>query len=89
MKFQNFTDLKQLYYQTGVDNKQTVFIFTDVQAIEESFMEDINNILSSGEVPNLFKVSMLSILLFSTFLNMFSLTMLLVYLCDPKLFENI
>ena len=48
-------DLKKLYYQCGVENKPTVFLFTDTQVAEESFLEDINNILSSGEVPNLYK----------------------------------
>ena len=38
-----------------MDNKPTVFLFTDTQVVEESFLEDINNILSSGEVPNLYK----------------------------------
>ncbi|XP_077988088.1 dynein axonemal heavy chain 2-like [Glandiceps talaboti] len=48
-------DLKRLYYQCGVDNKPTIFLFNDTQVVEESFLEDINNILSSGEVPNLYK----------------------------------
>ena len=52
----NLTDLKRLYLQAGVENKPTVFIFTDTQVVEEIFMEDINNILSSGEVPNLYRV---------------------------------
>ena len=49
------TDLRKLYYQAGVENKQTVFLFSDTQVLDESFLEDINNILSSGEVPNLYK----------------------------------
>ncbi|XP_075968107.1 dynein axonemal heavy chain 2 [Anarhichas minor] len=48
-------DIKQLYWLTGVDNKPTVFLFNDTQIVDESFLEDINNILSSGEVPNLYK----------------------------------
>ncbi|XP_029437782.1 dynein heavy chain 2, axonemal isoform X2 [Rhinatrema bivittatum] len=48
-------DIKKLYHQTGVDDKPTVFLFNDTQIVDESFLEDINNILSSGEVPNLFK----------------------------------
>jgi len=48
-------DLWQLYYQAGMENKPTVFLFPDTQVVEEAFLEDINNILSSGEVPNLYK----------------------------------
>lgn len=49
-------DIKKLYRLTGVDNKPTVFLFNDTQIVDESFLEDINNILSSGEVPNLYKL---------------------------------
>nr|XP_057923809.1 dynein axonemal heavy chain 2 isoform X2 [Doryrhamphus excisus] len=48
-------DVKKLYRLTGVDSKPTVFLFNDTQIVDESFLEDINNILSSGEVPNLYK----------------------------------
>ncbi|KAL8578359.1 Dynein heavy chain 2, axonemal [Nucella lapillus] len=48
-------DLKKLYYQCGVEDKPTVFLFNDIQVVEEGFLEDINNILSSGDVPNLYK----------------------------------
>jgi dynein heavy chain len=47
-------DLKKLYEQTGPNNENTVFLFTDNQIVVEEFLEDINNILNSGEVPNLF-----------------------------------
>lgn len=43
-----------------MDNKPTVFLFNDTQIVDESFLEDINNVLSSGEVPNLFKPDELS-----------------------------
>ncbi|CAG5116906.1 unnamed protein product, partial [Candidula unifasciata] len=48
-------DMKKLYSQTGVLNKPTVFLFSDVQAAEKSFFEDVNCILSSGEVANLYR----------------------------------
>eukprot|EP00736_Rhodelphis_marinus_P013382 Rmarinus@m.14828 len=47
-------DIKKLYEQTGVMQKATTFLFSDTQIVEETFLEDINNILSSGEVPNLY-----------------------------------
>ncbi len=47
-------DLRNLYNLAGVENKPTVFLFNDTQVVEETFLEDINNILSSGEVPNLY-----------------------------------
>jgi len=47
-------DLKKLYNKTGVEGKPTMFLFSDTQIKEEAFLEDINNILNSGEVPNLY-----------------------------------
>ncbi|KAL7754402.1 hypothetical protein RI367_000383 [Sorochytrium milnesiophthora] len=47
-------DLKVLYKQAGIQGKQTVFLFSDSQITNEMFLEDISNMLSSGEVPNLF-----------------------------------
>jgi dynein heavy chain len=47
-------DLKSLYRQAGVGNKPSVFLFDDTQIVVEGFLEDVNNILTSGEVPNLF-----------------------------------
>lgn len=41
-------------YQAGVENVPTCFLFSDTQVVEERFLEDINNILSSGMVPNLY-----------------------------------
>lgn len=54
--YQSFhDDLKILYEMAGVKNENTVFLFTDTQIVMEEFLEDINNILNSGEVPNLFE----------------------------------
>ena len=47
-------DLQKLAKMTGGERQATSFIFTDVQIVYESFLEDINNILNTGEVPNLF-----------------------------------
>eukprot|EP00767_Chilomastix_cuspidata_P004259 gnl/Chilomastix_cuspidata/4391.p1 GENE.gnl/Chilomastix_cuspidata/4391~~gnl/Chilomastix_cuspidata/4391.p1 ORF type:complete len:5137 (+),score=567.95 gnl/Chilomastix_cuspidata/4391:1094-15412(+) len=47
-------DLKGLYQSLGVENKKISFLFTDQQIVDESFLELINNILTSGMVPALF-----------------------------------
>jgi dynein heavy chain len=47
------------------ENSSQIFMFSDTQILEESFLEDINNILNNGEVPNLFKDDQLS-LIFNT-----------------------
>ena len=48
-------DLRKVYKMAGIEGNDTVFLFTDTQIVVEEFLEDINNILNSGEVPNLFE----------------------------------
>jgi dynein heavy chain len=48
------TDIRELYRIAGVLNKKTTFIFTDNEVKQESFLEFINNILTTGEIANLF-----------------------------------
>jgi len=36
------------------NGKPICFLFSDTQLVKESFLEDINNLLNSGEIPNLF-----------------------------------
>jgi dynein heavy chain len=40
----------------GLNNAQTVFLFSDTQIKSESFLEDLNNILNSGDVPNIYSL---------------------------------
>lgn len=47
-------NLRDLLRWTGVDGKNYVFLFSDTSIVHDSFLEDINNILNTGEVPNLF-----------------------------------
>ena len=47
-------DLKKFCRVAGGEGRPCVFLFSDSQIVDESFVEDINNLLNSGEVPNLF-----------------------------------
>eukprot|EP00743_Colponemidia_sp_Colp-15_P006911 GILK01007459.1.p1 GENE.GILK01007459.1~~GILK01007459.1.p1 ORF type:complete len:1899 (+),score=393.41 GILK01007459.1:93-5789(+) len=47
-------DLKRILRKAGGEGVQSVFLFTDSQIKDECFVEDINNLLNSGEVPNLY-----------------------------------
>lgn len=48
-------NLKTCLMQAGVDGKPTTFLFCDTQIINEQMLEDINNVLNSGDVPGLYK----------------------------------
>ena len=48
-------NLKEILMLAGTKNTPTVFLFSDTQIVVETFLEDINNILNSGEVPNLYE----------------------------------
>ena len=44
----------QTLLKTAGGGKTMVFLITDTQIKEESFLEDIDSLLNSGEVPNIF-----------------------------------
>ena len=46
-------DLKKVLQLAGIKNQPTVFLFSDTQIVQEAFVEDINGILNTGEVANL------------------------------------
>eukprot|EP00466_Bigelowiella_natans_P015986 jgi/Bigna1/46472/estExt_Genewise1.C_40322 len=46
-------NLKEMFMTKALKNIPTVFLYSDTQILMESMLEDVNNILNSGEVPNL------------------------------------
>ncbi|TSM60567.1 Dynein heavy chain 7, axonemal [Bagarius yarrelli] len=49
-------DLKIIMRKSTSGDTHGVFLFTDTQIKMESFLEDVSNLLNTGEVPNLFAV---------------------------------
>ncbi|CAG9334937.1 unnamed protein product [Blepharisma stoltei] len=47
-------DLKSFLRKAGGTGAQCVFLFTDSHIKDKSFLEDINTLLNTGEVPNLY-----------------------------------
>uniref|UniRef100_A0A6Q2WZ44 Dynein axonemal heavy chain 17 n=1 Tax=Esox lucius TaxID=8010 RepID=A0A6Q2WZ44_ESOLU len=48
------TDLASLYVKAGVKNVGTVLLMTDAQVADEKFLVLVNDLLASGEIPDLF-----------------------------------
>uniref|UniRef100_A0A8D1UYI8 Dynein axonemal heavy chain 1 n=1 Tax=Sus scrofa TaxID=9823 RepID=A0A8D1UYI8_PIG len=49
-------DIKKVLLKAGLHNLPITFLFSDTQIKNESFLEDINNVLSSGDIPNLYNL---------------------------------
>ncbi|XP_012153033.2 dynein heavy chain at 16F [Megachile rotundata] len=59
-------DLRRFYFEPGTLAKHTTFLFTDTQIVLEEFLEDINNTLNTGEVPNLYEADELEKVIIAT-----------------------
>jgi P-loop containing dynein motor region D4 len=55
-------DIKKVMNRAGVAAKPTVFMIDDSQLVSESFLEDINGILNTGEVANLLNAEEMGVL---------------------------
>uniref|UniRef100_A0A8C3GQP8 Dynein axonemal heavy chain 1 n=1 Tax=Cairina moschata TaxID=8855 RepID=A0A8C3GQP8_CAIMO len=47
-------DIKKIMMKAGLESLPKTFLFVDTQIKNESFLEDINNLLNSGDVPNIY-----------------------------------
>ena len=47
-------DLKRMMLKAGIEGKSLVFLFTDGQIKDEAMLEDIDMLLNTGDVPNIF-----------------------------------
>jgi dynein heavy chain len=56
-------DIKSMMNKAGVMNKPTVFMMDDTQIVKETFLEDINGILNTGEVANLYNSEEMAVII--------------------------
>jgi len=49
-------DLKMVLKESGAKNRSIIFLFAEGQMKKEYFLQDIDALLNSGEVPNLFTI---------------------------------
>lgn len=50
----NFREfVKEMMFTSGVQGNPIAFTITDSQILSETFLEDLNNVLNTGEIPNL------------------------------------
>eukprot|EP00736_Rhodelphis_marinus_P006943 Rmarinus@m.24609 len=46
-------DVRRVLLKAGLESKGQTFLFSDTQIVLETFLEDLNNVLNTGEVPNI------------------------------------
>ncbi|KAL6609170.1 dynein heavy chain and region D6 of dynein motor-domain-containing protein [Neocallimastix sp. 'constans'] len=49
-------DIKKVMMKAGLESRDIVFLFSDTQIVMESCLEDINNMLNTGDVPMIYSV---------------------------------
>ncbi|KAK2581766.1 hypothetical protein KPH14_002245 [Odynerus spinipes] len=47
-------DIKKMMLKAGLENQFMVFLFSDTQIKSDLMLEDLNNILNNGDVPNIY-----------------------------------
>jgi len=48
-------DMKKILKYAGCEGKPITFFLSDNQIVDESFVEDINILLNTGDIPNLYQ----------------------------------
>jgi dynein heavy chain len=41
---------EKMLYPAGVEGKQVTFLFTDNHVLQESFLEEVNNLINTGDM---------------------------------------
>nr|XP_021152153.1 dynein heavy chain 1, axonemal [Columba livia] len=49
-------DVRKIMMKAGIQSLPKTFLFVDTQIKNESFLEDINNLLNSGDIPNIYSL---------------------------------
>ncbi|KAM3917468.1 dynein axonemal heavy chain 11-like [Leptodactylus fuscus] len=67
------SDIATLYFKVGIKNIGTVFLHTDAQIPDERFLVLINDMLASGDIPDLFSEEEMDTIISSTRMELRSL----------------
>lgn len=47
--------MQRLFIHSGADAKETTLLLNDTHMFKQFVLEDVNNLLNTGDIPNLFK----------------------------------